>query len=862
MDPPFGSEGQAAVGQKRSNELWRGRPRNQQIYPTFACRDGFVRVCLLSARQWRGMRAWLGEPDQFADPKFETIAARYAASRELNAAFAELFAPQTMEALVAEGQRRGVPDRGRAHPGGSACLRTLPRGRRAHRLRLAPGTRLSVPAGPFVIDGRHAGIDGPARQPGPTSRRGIGRAAGAATAGDAVERRPFDGLRILDLGVIVAGGELGRLFADLGADVIKVESAAYPDGLRQTPPGQPMSRSWALTHRNEHSLGLDLRHPEGADVFRRLVAESDAVFANFKPGTLASLGFSYDELRALNPRIVLAESSAFGATGPWSARMGYGPLVRATTGVSRLWRSDRPRRHRLLRRDHDLPRSRRRQDHRHRGIGRADRPGGHRCRCAVHISQAEVAVNQLATAFVAEAARAQGLTVAGDDAVHGVHPCAGDDEWCVVSVRSDARPRRPGRGAGQAELPSEPADFNAAVSAWTAGRDKDDVASAPGRRRAGRPDEPRGRRAGRSAAGVPPGLRDMVHPLFDAPMPTEQRPAPSRHIPDAELRPAPMPGEHTRQVCRDRLGLEDAEIDRLIADGVLFSWTEPDRSTESKPIMTIDPRTPVLVGYGQVNQHDERPRVEPVDLMVAAARAAADPRVLEAVDSVRIVNLLSWRYRDAGLLLAQRISAANAEHAVHRHRRERAAVAGESGLPGHPGGQRRRRTHRGRRDVAHPHSRAGPRGHLGLDQAGRLGADGARRRRGLPDGRTRWSCAFKLDRPAYVYPMFEQALRISAGESPDAHRRRIGELWAGFSAVAQHNPHAWNRNPVSAEDDLAARPGNRMISWPYPKLMNSNNMVDQGAVLILTSVEKATAPSDPYRPLGLPLCGHRRARHL
>jgi crotonobetainyl-CoA:carnitine CoA-transferase CaiB-like acyl-CoA transferase len=75
LDPPFGAEGQAAVGLKRSTELWRGRPRNQQIYPTFACRDGHVRICLLSPRQWRGMRSWLGEPEQFADPKFETIAA-------------------------------------------------------------------------------------------------------------------------------------------------------------------------------------------------------------------------------------------------------------------------------------------------------------------------------------------------------------------------------------------------------------------------------------------------------------------------------------------------------------------------------------------------------------------------------------------------------------------------------------------------------------------------------------------------------------------------------------------------------------------------------------------------------------------
>ena len=215
--------------------------------------------------------------------------------------------------------------------------------------------------------------------------------------------------------MIVAGGELGRLFADLGAEVIKVESATYPDGLRQTPPGKPMSRSWALTHRNEYSLGLDLRQPSGADLFGRLVAGADAVFANFKPGTLASLGFSYDALRALNPRIVLAESSAFGATGPWSVRMGYGPLVRAATGITRLWTSD----------DGDgastMPRpfsptmsspGSRRSPHWPRLI-RRDRTG---TAAHVHISQAEAAVNQLATAYVAEAARVAGCPVTADHA--------------------------------------------------------------------------------------------------------------------------------------------------------------------------------------------------------------------------------------------------------------------------------------------------------------------------------------------------------------------------------------------------------------------------------------------------------------
>ena len=74
----------------------------------------------------------------------------------------------------------------------------------------------------------------------------------------------------------------------------------------------------------------------------------------------------------------------------------------------------------------------------------------------------------------------------------------------------------------------------------------------------------------------------------------------------------------------------------------------------------MDPRTPVLVGYGQVNQRDENPDSEPIDLIVAAARTAADPRVLEAVDSVRVVNILSLHYRDPGLLVAQRIGAADA----------------------------------------------------------------------------------------------------------------------------------------------------------------------------------------------------------
>ena len=581
LDPPFGAEGQAAVGQKRSGELWRGRPRNQQIYPTFECRDGFVRVCLLSARQWRGMRAWLGEPEQFSDPKFETIAARYMASRELNATIAELFSAQTMEALVAEGQRRGVPIAAVLTPTEALASQHFRRVGALTDCELAPGVQISVPTGPFVVDGRHAGIVQLGRPAGADEPSWLGRNRFGGQAGDAPVR-PFDGLRILDLGVIVAGGELGRLFADLGADVVKIESVMYPDGLRQTPPGQPMSRSWALTHRNEASLGLDLRHPDGAEVFGRLVAGSDAVFANFKPGTLDSLGFSHGALQALNPQLVLAESSAFGAEGPWSARMGYGPLVRATTGISRLWRSDDPDDPDFYDATTIFP------DHvaaRITAIAAlaaliARESAGTAAR--VHISQAEVAVNQLSTAFVAEAARAQGLAVVAAEAIHRVLPCAGDDEWCVVSVRSDTDRAALAAVLGEGELPSDPMDFDAALSAWTASRDKYDVTERL--QAAGVPAGPMNRAVDVLAdpqLGYRRVFADMSHPLFDAPMPTECRPAPSRHIPDAELRPAPMPGEHTRDICRDRLGMGDAELERLTASGVLFSWTDQLEETSS-----------------------------------------------------------------------------------------------------------------------------------------------------------------------------------------------------------------------------------------------------------------------------------------
>ncbi len=593
LDPAFGAHGQAAAGIRRPDR-WRGRPKNQDAYPIYPCRDGFVRLCVMSPRQWHGLRHWLGEPEEFQDPKFEVIAARFAAWPQIGLLVQRLFAGQTMKELVTAGQSHGVPISAVLEPAQILASDHFQAVGAVADAELVPGVRSTIPTGYYAINGRHIGFRTPAPIAGHHQARWLAEPATIAARGKSAPR-PFEGLRIIDLGIIVAGGELSRLFGDLGAEVIKVESAAYPDGLRQARIGDAMSESFAWTHRNNLAFGVDLRDEAGKQVFSRLVADADAVFANFKPGTLAALGFPYDTLHTLNQQVVLAESSAFGDTGPWSNRMGYGPLVRATAGVSKLWTDQ----HRQP--DHA-------EDSRHRFydattvfpdhvVGRITAIGAlaaliHRDRTAtgarVHVSQAEAVVNQLDARYVTDAARADGHAALEDDtSVHEVFPCAGDDEWCVISIRTDADWRSASAVLGFPELADDArfatgearrahrGDLLEQVSAWTRGRAPSQVAEAL------------------QAAGVPAGqmnrppdvledpqlrarklFSDMTHPLFDHSLPAETGPAPFRHIPAAPQRPAPLPGQDTREICQKILGMSSEETEQLINARVLFASTD------------------------------------------------------------------------------------------------------------------------------------------------------------------------------------------------------------------------------------------------------------------------------------------------
>lgn len=160
LDPAFGAHGQAAAGVRRTGR-WRGRPKNQDAYPIYPCRDGYVRLCVMAPRQWRGLRRWLGEPEDFQDPKYDVIGARFAVWPQISELLEKLFAGQSMKDLVAAGQAHGVPIAAVLTPArilGSDHFQAVGAIAEAE---LVPGVRTAVPTGYFVVDGRRAGFRTP-----------------------------------------------------------------------------------------------------------------------------------------------------------------------------------------------------------------------------------------------------------------------------------------------------------------------------------------------------------------------------------------------------------------------------------------------------------------------------------------------------------------------------------------------------------------------------------------------------------------------------------------------------------------------------------------------------------------------------
>ncbi|HEX2173706.1 MAG TPA: CoA transferase, partial [Dehalococcoidia bacterium] len=149
--------------------------------------------------------------------------------------------------------------------------------------------------------------------------------------------RPLDGYRVLDLASILAGPVGATLFAEFGAEVIKVEMPGRGDILRTSAPGKDgVGFTWLTEGRNKKSITLDLRRPQGQAILKRLVGVSDVVFENFRPGTLERWNVGWEDLRQVNPSLIMVRVSGYGQTGPYHERAGYDRIGMGFAGAANL----------------------------------------------------------------------------------------------------------------------------------------------------------------------------------------------------------------------------------------------------------------------------------------------------------------------------------------------------------------------------------------------------------------------------------------------------------------------------------------------------------------------------------------------
>ena len=160
-------------------------------------------------------------------------------------------------------------------------------------------------------------------------------AAAPGTARETDAPGPLAGVRLIELGQLLAGPFTGRLFGDLGAEIIKVEAPGQPDAIRDWGKAKYQGRSlwWPVQSRNKKCVTLNLRHERGQELLLQLVERADVVTENFRPGTLEKWNLGFERLSAVNPRVILARISGYGQTGPYAARAGFASAAEAMSGM-------------------------------------------------------------------------------------------------------------------------------------------------------------------------------------------------------------------------------------------------------------------------------------------------------------------------------------------------------------------------------------------------------------------------------------------------------------------------------------------------------------------------------------------------
>lgn len=274
--------------------------------------------------------------------------------------------------------------------------------------------------------------------------------------------------------------------------------------------------------------------------------------------------------------------------------------------------------------------------------------------------------------------------------------------------------------------------------------------------------------------------------------------------------------------------------------------------------------TPILIGVAQVSQRQADPAQakEPLDLMLQATRAAEldtqCANLLEKTNSVRVVRGL-WPYKNPAKVVAQSIGATNAQTMLTPYGGNfvqstinQSALDIQTGhqdiivITGAECGYTQAKAAKAKFDLNWLEAPGEPDAIIGEDKPMVHAAEKT----------------IRVGQPIRMYPVFEIALRHHLGESVSEHIERVSQLWASFSAVAKDNPNAWIRDPLSAEEIRTPSAANRAVSYPYPKFMNSNNNVDQGAAVIMCSVSKAKALGIPESQWVYPWAGTDAHDHL
>ncbi len=555
------------------------------IYTIFKCKGGYVRLIILSPRQWHAMRAWLGEPDYLQDPELDGFVGRFGiAETVLNPLFEAHFANMEMEEVAAEAQRRGIVCTPvLTPPEVLANEHFVSRGTFVEG-ELARGLQGPISSGFFDFDGERQGYrvrcpevgehtdevfaDLGEDRPGPTGER-------------PVKSAPLEGVRVCDFGHGGVGVEVGRLLAEYGADVVKIESRSYPDFIRMVT-GTEMSPSFASSSRSKRSLGVNAKEPKGRELLKRFVDTSDIVIENNSTGTMDSLRLGFADLSSVNPNIVMISSQLLGSYGAWKDWIGYGPNTQPVSGMIHLWNYtdfDGPAGNTSIFPDHLVGR-----------VGAvaavAGLLGRDRLGRGTHVEAAQVEspIALLGDIFFGEGIEPGAAKPLGNNndrgAPWGVYRCSGDDKWVALTVADEEQWAGLVAEMGDPDWASDPALGSAAgrlaarrlldekVAAWTIELDRYDIVA-------------RLQARGVAAAPMLTGADQLRDPHFIArgycreieqqgvgTITLEGQGFHAASMTDAIIFQAPMLGEHTREICAE-LGLDEAEIDGLFEQGVL-----------------------------------------------------------------------------------------------------------------------------------------------------------------------------------------------------------------------------------------------------------------------------------------------------